>query len=260
MLIAAFGAWRSLNERLSMNARVRRRALHGLILAAISVAGTAIAQSPAEKTLPNAPAPSATEGPVIAQPGRTQIRQQRPAFATSLSVREKYALAYRRIVSPQMPMKAVFVSGFELAAHTGPDFPTNGWGPFGERVGYNALSISTTTFFNTAFVPALVHQDPRYFPLGDGPVKARIMWAIRSEFVGFGDDGRTMPNYANLVGFGLSSILANAYTPRASVGVEDTMKRYAIKIGVSTGMNVGREFGVFVRMKALARHSKSSGE
>lgn len=43
------------------------------------------------------------------------------------------------------------------------------------------------------------------------------MWAIRSEFVGIGDDGHTMPNYANLVGFALSSIVANAYTPRGSV-------------------------------------------
>ena len=175
-----------------------------------------------------------------------------------MSVHEKYVLAYRRIVSPQMPLKAIFISGFELAARTGPDFATNGWGPFGERVGYNALSISTTTFFNTAFVPALVHQDPRYFALAAGPVRTRVLWAVRSEFVGFGDDGHTMPNYANLVGFAISSVLANAYTPRGSVGYEDTVNRYLIKIGVSTGMNVGREFGVFNRVKALAHQSKSA--
>lgn len=226
----------------------------------LAAAGLAGAQTPSQM-LPDAPAP--------AQPARTesatattgtQPKQLRPSFSTSLTAREKYALAYRRIVSIQTPAKAVFVSGFELAAHTGPDIPTNGWGPFGERVGYNALGISITTFFNTAFVPALVHQDPRYFPLGGGPVKSRVMWAVRSEFVGFGDDGHTMPNYANLAGFALSSIVANAYTPRRSVGYEDTLNRYLIKIGVSTGMNVGREFGVFRRMKALARHSKSAGE
>lgn len=85
------------------------------------------------------------------------------------------------------------------------------------------------------------------------------MWAVRSEFVGFGDDGHTMLNYANLVGFALSSIVANAYTPHSSTGYANTAKRYAIKIGVSTGMNVGREFGVFDRIKAIARHSKSAG-
>ncbi|HEY2471746.1 MAG TPA: hypothetical protein VGI45_28430 [Terracidiphilus sp.] len=227
----------------------------------LTTIGLASAQKPAETVLPDAPTPVEPAGPERVAPiTTTETKQMRPSFATSLTAREKYALAYRRIVSPQMPIKAVFVSGFELAAHTGPDFATNGWGPFGERVGYNALGISTTTFFNTAFVPALVHQDPRFFPLGEGPVKTRVMWAVRSEFVGFGDDGHAMPNYANLVGFGLSSILANAYTPRGSRGYEDTIKRYVIKIGVSAGMNVGREFGVFHRVKALAHHSKSADE
>lgn len=230
------------------------------VLLQVAIA-SAIAQKPAEKVLPDAPPPAEPARPVAVTPVvSTETKQLRPSFSTSLTPGQKYALAYRRIVSPQMPMKAVFVSGFELAAHTGPDLPTNGWGPFGERVGYNALGISTTTFFNTAFVPALVHQDPRFFPLGGSPVKARVMWAIRSEFVGIGDDGHTMPNYANLVGFALSSIVANAYTPRGSVGYEDTVNRYLIKIGLSAGMNVGREFGVFSRVKALAHHSKSAAE
>jgi hypothetical protein len=230
------------------------------VLLQVAIA-SAIAQKPAEKVLPDVPAPAEpARADVVTPVVSTETKQLRPSFSMSLTAGQKYALAYRRIVSPQMPMKAVFVSGFELAAHTGPDLPTNGWGPFGKRVGYNALEISTTTFFNTAFVPALVHQDPRFFPLGGGPVKARVMWAIRSEFVGIGDDGHTMPNYANLVGFALSSIVANAYTPRGSVGYEDTVNRYLIKIGVSTGMNVGREFGVFSRVKALAHHSKSAAE
>ena len=238
-----------------MGIRVPLRLFELSMLLLVLVASAA-AQKPEAKALPDAPVPA--EQRSFAPVTRIDSQQIRPSFSKSLTVREKYALAYRRIVSPQMPMKAVFISGFELAAHTGPDIPTNGWGPFGERVGYNALSISTTTFFNTAFVPALVHQDPRYFALGEGPVRSRVVWAVRSEFVGFGDDGHAMPNYANLVGFALSSILANAYTPRSSVGYEDTVNRYLIKIGVSTGMNVGREFGVFRRVKALAHHSKSA--
>jgi hypothetical protein len=67
-----------------------------------------------------------------------------------------------------------------------------------------------------------------------------------------------MPNYANLVGFGLSSIVANAYTPQGSRGYHDTIMRYVIKIGVSAGMNVGREFGVFNHVKALVHHSKTA--
>ena len=243
-----------------MGTRFRRTVLRFAVAAVLATEAGA-AQNPAEAALPDAPSPGTSEAaPALVHPMVTESKQQRPSFASGMSARQKYALAYRRIVSPQLPMKAGFVSGWELATETGPDIPTNGWGPFAERVGYNAASISTTIFFDTAFVPALMHQDPRYFPMGGGPVKSRLKWAVRSEFVGIGDDGRSMPNYANLVGFALSSVAINAFSPRSSAGYGDTIQRYTIKIGVSAGLNVVREFGVFDRVRAIARHSKSADE
>jgi hypothetical protein len=143
---------------------------------------------------------------------------------------------------------------------TGPDIPTNGWKPFGERVGYNAASISTTIFFTTGVVPALARQDPRYFPLGHGPVKDRMLWAVRSEFVGVSDDGHEMPNYANLVGLALASVAVDSFNPGEGVRFGDTTESYAIRIGVATGLNIIREFNVFDRVKAIAHHSKSAEE
>lgn len=233
---------------------------------AVLLCGDACAQVPADHMLPDAPSVvrriSTEPGHIVEFRSSAAVAtgQLQPSFSTSLNAREKYALAYHRIVSPQMPLKAVFISGFELAAGTGPDLPTNGWGAFGKRVGYNALGISTTTFLNTAFVPALVHQDPRYFALGEGTAKARVMWAIRSEFVGVRDDGHAMPNYANLVGLALASAVANLYLPRPSTGFDHVAEGYAIKLGVGTGLNVAREFGVYDRIKAIARHSKKADQ
>jgi len=241
-----------------MDARVHRQILRFTITISLAT-GIALAQNPAEEAVPDSPAPANPEA-LVAPAEKRENRQTRPDFTVGLSTKEKYALAYRRIVSPQMPLKAAFVSGWEVGTGTGPDFPTNGWKPFAERFGYNAASISTTIFFNTAFVPALVHQDPRYFPLGKGPVKERIKWAVKSEFVGVGDDGRAMPNYANLVGLALSAVAVNAFSPRDSIGYDDTVEGYAIKIGIGTGLNVVREFNVFERVRAIARHSKSADE
>jgi hypothetical protein len=235
-----------------MGATLRRRIGQIAVLILIS-AGNAVAQSAGDQLLPDAPTPddqhAAQSSDVLASPRPLPI-------ANRLNARQKYALAFRRIVSPQMPLRAAFVSGWELGTDTGPDLPTNGWGPFAERFGYNAAAISTTIFFSTAFVPAIVHQDPRYFRMGRGRVKSRIWWAVRSEFVGVGDDGHSMPNYANLLGFALSSTAIDAFTPRDSAGYGDTVERYAIKIGVSTGLNVAREFTAFDHAKDLLRHSK----
>ena len=203
-----------------MGANFRRGILRFTITVSLGT-GLALGQSPAEEVLPDAPVATSPQAII---PGEKQTLQVPPGFTVGMSAKEKYALAYRRIVSPQMPLKAAFVSGWEVGTGTGPDFPTNGWEPFAERFGYNAASISTTIFFNTAFVPALMHQDPRYFPLGKGPVKERIKWAVKSEFVGVGDDGHAMPNYANLVGFALSTVTVNAFSPREEIGYEDTVE------------------------------------
>jgi hypothetical protein len=238
-----------------MGAKLRWRIGQIAVLVLIS-AGNAVAQSAGDQFLPDAPVPNLPEGHGSPRSSSGDARPSPLPVSSRLSAHQKYALAFRRIVSPQMPLRAAFVSGWELGTDTGPDMPTNGWGPFVERFGYNAAAISTTIFFSTAFVPAIVHQDPRYFRMGRGRVKSRIWWAVRSEIVGVGDDGHSMPNYANLLGFALSSAAIDTFTPRDSAGFGDTVERYAIKIGVSTGLNVAREFTAFDHAKDLLRHSK----
>ena len=239
-----------------MGFRLRQKILQFTITFSLMM-GVAAAQNPAEDVLPDAPMPTGVETPA-APAEMSETRPFRPPVPIGMTTRQKYGLAYRRIVSPQTPLKALFVSGWEIGTGTGPDFATNGWVPFGKRVGYNAGSISTTLFLDTAVGPALVHQDPRFFPLGNGTVKTRVLWALKSEFVGFRDDGRRMPNYANLVGFALSSVIMNQFAPGENPGAGDVAKGYANKIGISAGLNVAREFKVFDRLKAIAHHSKSA--
>jgi len=235
-----------------MGARLRETLLRLTVSLASCVC---VAQTP-EQALPDAPAPAGTVQ-TLTQAGK-KASTVRPHFPGGMTTKQKYGLTYRRIVSVQTPLKALLVSGWEVGTGTGPDIATNGWEPFGKRVGYNAASISTTIFFTTGVVPALAHQDPRYFPLGQGPVKDRIKWAVRSEFVGVDDDGDEMPNYANLIGLALASVAVDAFTPHDSVSVGDTAESYVIKLGVGTGLNVVREFNIFERVKAIAHHSKSA--
>ena len=240
-----------------MGAMLRRTIVRFTLFFSLATV-SALAQQPFREALPNVSLPAPPDAATA--PAEKPLLQMRPGFTVGMTAKQKYGLAYRRIISPQLPLKAAFVSGWEVGTGMGPDFPTNGWVPFAERFAYNAAGISTTIFFTTAFTPALFHQDPRYFPLAQGPVKSRLVWAVRSEFVGFGDDGRAMPNYANLVGLALASITVNAFSPRGSVGYGDTVERYAIKLGIGTGLNVAREFRVFDRVKVIVRHSKSADE
>ncbi|HUN85920.1 MAG TPA: hypothetical protein VMU48_16195 [Terracidiphilus sp.] len=167
-----------------------------------------------------------------------------------LRTRQKFELAFRRTVNVSTVIRAGFVSGFDEAASVGPDYG-DGASAFGELYGYNVASLASNAFFTDAFLPTLFRQDPRYFRKGSGTVKSRIGWALRSELVAYSDTGHEMPNYSEVLGFGLSTALSDAYLPAQNVSFWKTMEGWGIKVGVDSGIRVYREFGAKVILKKL---------
>jgi hypothetical protein len=106
-------------------------------------------------------------------------------------------------------------------------------------------------FFTEAVVPSVLHQDPPYFRKGSGTAMSRIRWALRSEFVGFSDRGPQMPNYAVLLGYAMSTALADAYLPARNVSVGKSFEGYGIKFGTGYGFNLLHEYGGVARVKKL---------
>lgn len=173
-----------------------------------------------------------------------------------LSTRQKYELAFRTTVSPSLLIRAEASTMFDRALGVGP-FYAPGFKGYAQLYGYNAANLASAFVFSQGVIPALAHQDPRFFQKGSGPVKSRIWWALRSEFVAFGDDGKQMPNYGNMVGLGVSALLSDAYLPDRNVSVRNTFQAYAIKIGTTWGFNIFHEYGGLSLIKK-AIHRKSN--
>jgi hypothetical protein len=200
---------------------------------------SAAGQARIEPNLPEAPLPHRRV--LFLFPGYETVQDPNIPVAT-LRTRQKFEMVYRKTVDPSFPVEAVMFSGFDVAVNYGPNYGS-GSGPFGERFLYNAANLSSTYFFTDGLLPTLFHQDPRFFRKGSGSVLSRTWWALRSEGVGYSDQGRAMPNYPIIIGFGLSTALSNAYSPASSNTLGSTMERYGVKFGVSFGLNLLREFG-----------------
>ena len=198
-----------------------------------------LAQAPIDPKLPEAPLPH--KRVLYLFPGYETVQDPDIPVAT-LRTKQKFEMVYRKTVDPSFPIESLMFSGFDVAASYGPDYGS-GPGPFGERFLYNAANLSSTYLFTDGVLPTLFHEDPRFFRKGTGSVPSRIWWALRSEAVGYSDQGREMPNYALMLGFGMSTALSNTYSPASSNTFGNTMQRYAVKFGVSFGLNVMREFG-----------------
>ena len=165
-----------------------------------------------------------------------------------LTPRQKGYLALHNLVSPPNLMTIAFTSAFTVGidSHTayGP-----GWKGFGKSAGVSLLQDATGEFFGSFLIPSLVHQDPRYFRMGEGSVRRRFFHAISRTVVAQNDDGSLMPNYATLLTYPINAELSNLYVPGIHDDASSTMARIATGLAIDPANNLIVEF-----LPDVARH------
>jgi hypothetical protein len=133
-----------------------------------------------------------------------------------LPAKLKYTLALKVTTDPITLAGVLFFAGINQAART-PDY-VEGWTGYGQRVGAAAADGFTDIMIGGAILPALLHQDPRYYYKGTGSKKSRLARALYSPFACKGDNGHWEPNYSTIGGDVFSSALSNLYYPKSDRG------------------------------------------
>jgi hypothetical protein len=144
------------------------------------------------------------------------------ADAVSLSAGQKIRLALHSAVDP-----FTFAEGFLAAGyHEANDDDTGfGWGikGYGKRSGAAYLDAADGAMIGNGFLPALLHQDPRYFRLGHGTITDRLLYSLATNVVCKHDNtNRWEPNYSNVAGNIISGAISNLYYPSSNSGVSQT--------------------------------------
>lgn len=133
------------------------------------------------------------------------------------------------------------ISGINIAidSHTayGP-----GWAGFGKLAGVSLLQNATAEFFGTFAVPALVHQDPRYYRMPHKPLGKRILYSVSRSYVSRSDDGRTIPNYGVFATYPIVAELGNLYVPGIQSDSASTAERIATGLALDPVNNLVNEF------------------
>ncbi len=154
--------------------------------------------------------------------------------SVSMTAAQKIKLAFHSATDPVTFGTAFLVAGWGEAADSDSGFS---WGPKGyfERTGAKYLDAFNGTMIGNGFLPALLHQDPRYFRLGHGSKLHRTFYAVSTTFICKHDNtGRWEPNYSNVIGNIASGAISNLYYP------SDT----GFALTVSNGMIVTAEGAV----------------
>ena len=157
-----------------------------------------------------------------------------------LTANMKFHLAYKGLTHPTFFAFEAAWAGVQQATDT-TDYRQGARG-YGERFGANLASGTSEALFANAILPALLHQDPRYFYRGSGTKGSRAWHAILAPFVCQGDNGESQPNYSQVGGSLISAALSNTYYPDSQRGPGLVFTNFGTSMGLHVALGLAQEF------------------
>lgn len=144
--------------------------------------------------------------------------------AEPLTPRGKFELWYKSAIDPFTFVTAGIDAGIEQAQNSYPEYH-QGFVGFAKRYGASYADNVDGNFWGNAVLPILFKQDPRYFRLGHGTFKRRLVYSVISVVRCKGDNGKWEPSYGNVLGNLIGGAVSNAYYPASDRGVGLTLER-----------------------------------
>lgn len=180
-------------------------------------------------------------GPCQKKPSNAYQRFVKGPRDNPLTVRDKGWLAGRNVLDPfnliTIGGEAALAVGFDAHSAYGP-----GMAGYGRYVGVSFTQDLSGEFFASFLIPSLTHQDPRYHRMPKKPISRRVAHAITQIVWTRSDSGKGMPNYGNLLGFGIVDELSNLYVPGRDTSLGASAARYATGIASAPIGNLVDEF------------------
>ena len=154
---------------------------------------------------------------------------------------------------PVFPTASAFAGLYQLE-NQNPSFG-QGMRGYAKRLGTAYGDQMIGNMMTEGFVPALFHQDPRYFRLGEGPKPGRAWYALTLIVVARMDSGRNAFNFSEWGGNAAAVAISNAYYPDTRT-VSDNVQRLLIACGTDAFSNVLKEFWPDVKRKFFQKKDK----
>lgn len=234
------------------------RRLQILLAAALSLVigfPTLAQQKPDPANLPDAPTPKQNPNdPTQKSPEKTPLGSSVGLIARrswfypelartsgNLSSGEKFELFLDKSLSPPQILSSLAAAGIGQWNDSLHQYGQGADG-YAKRFGSSMASGASSHFFGTFLLPAMLHDDPRFFVKMSGGTKARVGNALRRVFVIRTDDGRTTINFPGTLGPLAAEALANTYLPDSERTVPKTFQRFGIRIGWGAANNIVKEY------------------
>jgi hypothetical protein len=158
-----------------------------------------------------------------------------------LSLREKFWLATQDSFDYSSFVSSGIISGVSQARNSYPEFG-NGGAAFGRYYWHAVADQAVGNYMTEAIVPALTHEDPRYYTLGHGGFLKRTGYAVSRLLVTRTDSGHSTFNISEIVGNGAGAGISDTYYPARERTWTKTGQKWLTQIALDGVFNILKEF------------------
>jgi hypothetical protein len=171
----------------------------------------------------------------------------------SITAKQKMTIAFKDSFDwPVYPTAAAFALLYQLEDQN-PSFG-QGMKGYSKRFATAYGDQMIGNMMTEGIVPSLLHEDPRYFRLGEGTKKARLWYSLTRIFVTRTDSGHSTFNVAEWGGNAATVAISNAYYPDTR-NAGGAAQKLMIQCATDTFSNVLKEFWPDIKRKMQRKRS-----
>jgi hypothetical protein len=158
-----------------------------------------------------------------------------------LSLKDKFWLATKDSFDYSSFITAGIIAGASQANKSYPEFGQGAKG-YGRYYWHAVADQAVGNYMTEAIVPAITHEDPRYYTLGHGGFFKRTGYAVSRLLVTRTDGGGRTFNISEIVGNGAGAGISDLYYPSREHTWTKTGQKWLTQVGLDGLFNIVKEF------------------
>jgi hypothetical protein len=201
-------------------------------VAALSEASRALPVAPVVHQMAIAAAPPRRKYAQVIEPEET---------AQQFTSTDKMIFSFTEVARPITLLPALYSASYEQLFNSDPKYGHDA-GAFGGKFGASMLHSASVRVFSDGILASALHQDPRYYRIGEGSVIHRGLRSAMQALVRRGDDGASQINFSGIGGRAAAAALTATYYPEPSITAAVVASTFLISIATDAGGDLLLEF------------------
>jgi hypothetical protein len=157
------------------------------------------------------------------------------------TVKDKFVTASQDSFDYSSIFVPLAVAGYDYGRNSTPEFGTGGVA-YGRYLWHSVVDQTSENYFVEFIVPAVTHEDTRYYSLAHGGFLKRAGYSMSRVVITRSDAGTRTFNFGEVVGAGAAAGVSNLYYPSRERSFGNTGEQWGTSVAIDAASFFVKEF------------------